>query len=244
MQFFFPDSQDQIDPRFDFLREELATQDPPARRVVRPRGPRRSPYDGILLSKAVEDGLGTGGRFTAAHRNRLYRDRVHDFYRLKQPRRRSPAMGDCGAFAYVREPVPPYTVDEVIDFYEGCGFDLGFSVDHIVLGFDLHASPDPDWEERQSLTFDLAAQFLDRHVVRVVRPYPSVWRKAGVLLRTQRQWTDSRTWDTSVSRSAAWLRSETPRNTGDSGRGCRRSPRRGPDSPTRRHTGRQCAALS
>ena len=43
-------------------------------------------------------------------------------------------MGDCGAFTYVREETPPYSVDEVIDFYEGCGFDFGISVDHVILG--------------------------------------------------------------------------------------------------------------
>ena len=48
-------------------------------------------------------------------------------------------MGDCGAFTYVREDVPPYTVDEVIDFYESCGFDAGISLDHVIFGFDLDA---------------------------------------------------------------------------------------------------------
>ena len=43
-------------------------------------------------------------------------------------------MGDCGAFNYVHEEEPPYSVDEVFDFYEECGFDYGISVDHIILG--------------------------------------------------------------------------------------------------------------
>ncbi len=53
-------------------------------------------------------------------------------------------MGDCGAFTYVREDDPPYTVDEVIDFYEDCGFDAGISLDHVILGFDLEAGLDDD----------------------------------------------------------------------------------------------------
>lgn len=167
MQFFFPDSQDQIDPRFDFLREESS----PHR--VRQRDEfyahealGEAPYDGILLSKAIVDGLGSSGRFTAAHRNRLYRDRVHTFYRLDRGDGELLAMGDCGAFAYVRDPEPPYSVNEVIDFYEGCGFDLGFSVDHIVLAFDPEGEVDPEWEQRQDLTLKLAAEFLDRHAAR------------------------------------------------------------------------------
>ena len=50
-------------------------------------------------------------------------------------RRRIATIGDCGAFTYVREAKPPYSVDEVIDFYEDCGFDAGMSVDHVVLGY-------------------------------------------------------------------------------------------------------------
>ena len=45
-------------------------------------------------------------------------------------------MGDCGAFNYWREETPPYTPDQVIDFYDECGFDLGISVDHVILGYD------------------------------------------------------------------------------------------------------------
>ena len=31
-------------------------------------------------------------------------------------------MGDCGAFSYVLERRPPFSVQEVIDFYVNCGF--------------------------------------------------------------------------------------------------------------------------
>jgi len=83
-------------------------------------------------------------------------------------------MGDCGAFSYVREEVPPYSVEEVIDFYECCGFDYGVSVDHIILAFqsdDQKTLPglNPEikvWRERQKITLDLAAQFLKVHARR------------------------------------------------------------------------------
>jgi hypothetical protein len=74
-------------------------------------------------------------------------------------------MGDCGAFTYVRDDEPPYSPDEVVDFYDECGFDLGISVDHVILGFDPAADRDPDhplaavWQSRQALTLDLAAKF-------------------------------------------------------------------------------------
>jgi hypothetical protein len=78
------------------------------------------------------------------------------------------ALGDCGAFSYHREEVPPYTSDQVIDFYAECGFDLGISVDHVILGYDPAADQDRDhpqiqeWTARQRLTLDLAAEFLAR----------------------------------------------------------------------------------
>ena len=172
MKFFFPDSQDQIDPSFDFLREESATH------RVRQRDDRyahevlgSAPYDGILLSKAVVDGMGSAGRYSAAHRNRLYRDGMRTFFRLDDGDTPLESMGDCGAFAYAREHVPPYTADEVIDFYETCGFDCGFSVDHAILGFDARADKarervQPEWKRRHSLTTRLAKEFLRRHEAR------------------------------------------------------------------------------
>jgi hypothetical protein len=172
MKFFFPDSQDQIDPTFDFVLEESS----PYR--VRQRDDLyahealgHAPYDGILLSKAIIDGIGAAGRYSAAHRNRLYREGMAKFFRFDAADRSLEAMGDCGAFAYVREPVPPYTPDEVIDFYEACEFDCGFSVDHVILGFDARAdeAPDnvePEWKGRQALTIELATEFLGRHEAR------------------------------------------------------------------------------
>ena len=52
-------------------------------------------------------------------------------------------MGDCGAFSYIRDDVPPYTPDDVIDFYDECGFDLGISIDHVIFGYDPAADYDP-----------------------------------------------------------------------------------------------------
>jgi len=171
MQFFFPDSQDQIDPSFNFVTEERSIY------RIRQRDDRYAhealrtpPFDGFLVSKTIVDGLpGAAGKYTIAQRNRLYRVGIREFFRLDtQPGPRLATMGDCGAFSYVRDDSPPYTVDEVIDFYAECGFDLGISVDHVILGYDPTADHDPDhpqranWDARQALTLDLAAQFRAR----------------------------------------------------------------------------------
>jgi hypothetical protein len=171
MRFFFPDSQDQIDPAFDLVTEERS----PLR--VRQRDDlylhealRVHVIDGLLVSKAIVDGLpGAAGKYTLAQRHRLYRSGVQRFFRLDAASGpQVVTMGDCGAFSYVRDEVPPYTTDQVIDFYEECRFDLGISVDHVILSYDPDADQDPghprlrEWAARQRLTLDLAADFLAR----------------------------------------------------------------------------------
>src|SRR5215469_14859432 len=171
MKFFFPDSQDQIDPGFDLVTEERS----PLR--VRQRDDLylhealgAHVIDGLLVSKAIVDGLpGAAGKYTLAQRNRLYRTGVRRFFRLdRAPGPRVETMGDCGAFSYWRDEAPPYTPDQVIDFYAECGFDLGISVDHVILGYDPAADADADhpqvkaWLARQRLTLDLAAEFRAR----------------------------------------------------------------------------------
>lgn len=171
MRFYFPDSQDQIDPSFDFMTEERSIyrirqrDDHYAHEALR-----TPPFDGLLLSKTIVDGLpGAAGKYTVAQRQRLYRIGIRRFFRLEDaPGPRLATIGDCGAFTYVREHIPPYTPDDVIDFYDECGFDIGISVDHVILGYDIAADRDvshpmaKQWRERQRLTLDLAAQFLSR----------------------------------------------------------------------------------
>ena len=173
MKFFFPDSQDQVDPSFDFSTER--------RSVLRVRqrddyyaheALGRAPYDGVLVSKTIVDGTpSTSARYSIPQRHRLYRGGVRRFFRLDELKGKPlETMGDCGAFTYVRDEVPPYTVDELIDFYDGCGFDLGLSLDHVILGYlgqsaDGRSSEPPpaEWVDRQALTLDLAAEFRRRH---------------------------------------------------------------------------------
>lgn len=163
MHFYFPDSQDLVSPTYDFIHDEYH----PLR--VRQRDDRYAheiltevPYDGILVSKAVVDGTAKGiGKYSEPQRQRLYRYGVHQFFRLPAGMR---SLGDCGAFSYVAEPEPPYSVKQVADFYEQCGFDEGVSVDHVIMGYSPRAddsSVDPDWCARQQLTLRLAADFLD-----------------------------------------------------------------------------------
>jgi hypothetical protein len=170
MKFFFPDSHDLVDPSFDFTTEKRSEtrmrqrDDQYAHEVLT-----TPPYSGLLVSKAIVDGTEKGaGKYTIAQRLRLLRSGVREFFRLGD--RQLETMGDCGAFSYVKEKHPPYSVEEVIDFYIQCRFDYGVSVDHVILGFQpdteekrIEAKTLHDYRERQKITLDLANKFLKSH---------------------------------------------------------------------------------
>jgi hypothetical protein len=171
MRFFLPDSQDLVDPSFNFERETRSNMrvrhrdDQYAHEVFTSRA-----YDGILVSKGIVDGFGSAsGRYTLAQRHRLLRVGAPEFFRVND--KQVPIMGDCGAFSYVREPMPPYTVEEVLEFYEECQFQLGISVDHAILAYQpkldsLKNIPDAIPKEhlrRQELTLQLAKEFITSH---------------------------------------------------------------------------------
>ena len=162
MKFYFPDSQDQVSPTYDFVHDEYSPlrvrqrDDLYAHEVLD-----QAPYQGLLVSKAIVDGSVKGsGKYSESQRQRLYRLGVRNFFRLPGS---VDTLGDCGAFNYVDEALPPYSVDEVIDFYEGCGFDAGISVDHVVLAYDAaktFETADPAWAERRRISLDYAENYL------------------------------------------------------------------------------------
>src|SRR4051812_20474304 len=118
------------------------------------------------------DRHGGAGRYSAQQRQRFYRVGVREFFRLDAVTGpRIETLGDCGAFSYVNDHVPPYTADQVIDFYEQTGFDAGVSVDHVIPIFDDSGQlelVDSPWKQRYELTLKLAEEFLDRHRARGV----------------------------------------------------------------------------
>lgn len=174
MKFFFPDSQDQINPNFDMISEEHAVHrirqrdDRYAHEVLEIR-----PFDGLLVSKPIVDGRGSGAgsHYSQAARQRLYRLGVRDFFRLHGSHSDVITMGDCGAFTYVREEEPPYRVNEVIDFYSNCGFDRGIAPDHIIFGFEkpgqaISLETKDEFVRRSKITLQNAKEFLQCHADR------------------------------------------------------------------------------
>jgi hypothetical protein len=67
-------------------------------------------------------------------------------------------MGDCGAFGYIHEHVPPYSTDEILDYYTRLDFDFGVSIDHLIV-----AATESEKKARYDLTIENAAAFLRMH---------------------------------------------------------------------------------
>jgi hypothetical protein len=163
VKFYFPDSQDQVSPTFNFITEEHSPyrvrqrDDKYAHEILEPL-----PYDGLLVSKAIVDGSVKGaGKYSMPQRERLYRLGVSRYFRLPE---NIVTIGDCGAFNYVDEEIPPYTVDEVLDFYERCGFHAGISIDHVIFGYDSKVADEkanPEWKRRLEISLQYAGDFYE-----------------------------------------------------------------------------------
>ena len=171
MRYFYADSLDLVDPTFDFVGEESVRGRIPQRDDIYAHqlyAPDR-PYDGILVSKWLVDGHGGQSRYSQAQRQRFLRDGAQRFLRFPADGsfdpEQHPILGDCGAFNYAKEVEPPFAVNDVVEFYQMCGFTHGLSVDHMILdygtGYDDGTVPVPEEARRRSeLTQTLAAEFL------------------------------------------------------------------------------------
>lgn len=140
---------------------------------------KQRPYDGFLVSKAYVDscvGLHKRNRKTIRKTLRLAlreclipvkREKQiwRAYKRYKKPTMHNillappdlPIMGDCGAFSFVMDKEPPFSTDEVIEFYTKYGFTQGVSVDHLILDFV------EDKQFRFDLTLSNAQDFIKRH---------------------------------------------------------------------------------
>ncbi len=107
-----------------------------------------------------------GGKDTPPQAQRFRREGARAFLRLDSPCFvHMPIFGDCGAFAYHREEIPPYTPEDTVAFYEDAGFTHGCSVDHIIFGFDDNltsglAGGSPEAHRRFEITLANAEAFL------------------------------------------------------------------------------------
>ncbi len=149
LRYFIPEWDDLVDPDYDFESDEHSGGMGDWSNQVYAHQMYPEPnYDGILISKVIAEK-------SKKKKERINAMGVHRYLRVP---RNLPIMGDCGAFGYVNEDVPPYTTNEILDYYTRLDFDFGVSIDHLIF------SPDPkEKKSRYDLTVDNAEEFLNEH---------------------------------------------------------------------------------
>lgn len=138
MKFIYADSLDFVDPGYDFINDRNAPGRKPYWDDAYPHEILGyAPYHGMLVSRGIVGDGPVKGKYTDAQAMRFRRVGAREFLRLTKPAFADLALfGDCGAFTYVAETVPPYTPADTMEFYADCGFTHGCSVDHIIFDFD------------------------------------------------------------------------------------------------------------
>jgi Queuine tRNA-ribosyltransferase len=169
MKFIFSDSLDMVDPDFDFIEDRNAPNRLPYWDDAYPHELfMNPPYDGMLVSKATVGDHRLKGQYSESQTMRFYRVGVRKFLRLNDPKYESmPIFGDCGAFSYVKDETPPYSPEEIVEFYNSCGFTHGCSVDHIIFDYsENHIGLDggsEDAKRRFDITLENADTFFKIH---------------------------------------------------------------------------------
>ena len=149
LRYFIPEWDDLVDPDYSFETDSHSggTGNWSNEVYAHQLFPEPS-YDGILVSRAVAEK-------SKKKTKRINEMGVHRFLRVP---RTYPIMGDCGAFDYIDKDEPPYTTDDVIDYYTRLDFDYGVSVDHLIV---------PAFESQKQSRYDLtvhnANEFLTEH---------------------------------------------------------------------------------
>lgn len=162
MKFIYADSLDYVDPDYDFLTDrspstrEAYWDDQYPHEILG-----YSPYDGLLVSHAIV----ADGKYSLAQAMRFRLVGAREF--LRYPETKYPGtwmLGDSGAFSYRDMAEPPYSVEDMIEFYDQAGFTHGCSVDHLIFDFDERAhgfsGGAQNARERFDITLDNAQKFL------------------------------------------------------------------------------------
>ena len=149
LRYFIPEWDDLVDPDYDFLNDTHSGGSGDWSNQVYAHQMYPEPnYDGLLVSRAVAEK-------SKKKKERINALGVHRFLRVP---RQYPIMGDCGAFDYIMQERPPYTTEDVLDYYTRLDFDLGVSVDHLIV-----SATEAQKQFRYDLTIHNAEDFLKQH---------------------------------------------------------------------------------
>jgi hypothetical protein len=149
LRYFIPEWDDLVDPDYDFLTDTHSGGSGCWGNEVYAHQMYPEPnYDGLLMSRAI------------AEKSKSKKERINALgvHRMLRVPREFPIMGDCGAFDYIMEETPPYSTEDVLDYYTRLGFDLGVSVDHLIV-----SATEDQKQFRYDLTIHNAEEFLKEH---------------------------------------------------------------------------------
>ncbi|MDA8637284.1 tRNA-guanine transglycosylase DpdA [Rhodospirillales bacterium] len=137
MKFIYADSKDTVDPNYDFIQDRSVSGRDTRDDVYPHEILDHPPYDGVLLSKAVFSDRFSSGKYSESESFRFDRDGARKFLRLDNEQcAHLQIFGDCGAFNYANLDKPPYSVSEIVEFYDTGRFTHGCSLDHIIFEHD------------------------------------------------------------------------------------------------------------
>ena len=166
MKYIFADSIDVVDPAYDFLNDRNGADRKPYWDDKYPHEILDTvPYDGILVSRGIVGDHKFGGKYSSSQRMRFLRVGARAFLRLDSEKFKNFSLfGDCGAFTFVKMDEPPYTADEIVDFYGDGQFTHGCSIDHVIFDFDRDGTKMEGGSEEARRRFDItlrnASQFI------------------------------------------------------------------------------------
>ena len=168
MKFVFAENMDLVDPDYDFVKDRSAPErEPYWDDMYTHEMLGYAPYDGLLVSKGLFHDGNNGGKYSEGQEMRFKREGARKFLRFEEEKYPNTVMwGDCGAFAYANQEVPPFSVEEIIEFYADGQFTHGCSPDHIIFDFvdtefDI-TFDDQEVKRRQQITLENAAEFIEK----------------------------------------------------------------------------------
>ena len=168
MKFVFAENMDLVDPDYDFVKDRSAPErEPYWDDMYTHEMLGYAPYDGLLVSKGLFHDGNNGGKYSEGQEMRFKREGARKFLRFEEEKYPNTVMwGDCGAFAYANQEVPPFSVEEIIEFYADGQFTHGCSPDHIIFDFvdtefDI-TFDDEEVKRRQQITLENAAEFIEK----------------------------------------------------------------------------------
>ena len=168
MKFVFAENMDLVDPDYDFVKDRSSPErEPYWDDMYTHEMLGYAPYDGLLVSKGLFHDGNNGGKYSEGQEMRFKREGARKFLRFEEEKYPNTVMwGDCGAFAYANQEVPPFSVEEIIEFYADGQFTHGCSPDHIIFDFvdtefDI-TFDDEEVKRRQQITLENAAEFIEK----------------------------------------------------------------------------------